>query len=200
MNKVLVLVSLGLLVLACNQPSKVEEDVPKQDNQYTPNINYLGVSVSVAITTKKALGAELKAAMNRGGVEEAVNYCNLNALSLTDSIALRYNATIKRATDKPRNPQNAATAAELEYMEQFRLEIASDGKVNPVIVEKGDSIHFFAPIALEAFCLTCHGTKGKDITDENYAFINAKYPEDKAISYSADDLRGVWHISYPKLK
>ncbi len=199
MKHILTLAFLAIAVLACNQHAEKEQEIREQHEEHTPKINYLGVSVNVAIETKKALGGELKAAMQRGGVEEAVGYCNVNALPLTDSIANRYNATIKRATDKPRNPANAVTAVEKKYMEQFRAEIAQEGKVNPVVTEIGDSVHFFAPIAIEAFCLTCHGVKGDVLTEENYAIIQSKYPEDKAINYQADDLRGVWHISYPKL-
>ncbi len=199
MKKLIILSLVGLAVLACNRHAEKEQEIIEQHEKHTPQINYLGVSVNVAIETKKALGGELKAAMKRGGVEEAVNYCNVNALPLTDSIAQRYNATIRRATDKPRNPANKATAMEMKYIEQFRREISQEGKVTPVVAEAGDSVHFFAPIAIESLCLTCHGTKGEALTVENYAIISEKYPEDMAFNYNVDDLRGVWHIAYPKL-
>jgi hypothetical protein len=199
MKKVITLILIGFAVLACNSHAEKEQEVKEQHEKHTPDINYLGVSVNVAIETKKALGSELKAALKRGGVEEAVSYCNVNALPLTDSIAQRYNATIRRATDKPRNPANKATAMEMRWIEQFKTEIAHEGKVNASVTEVGDSVHFFAPIAIEALCLTCHGTLGEELTVDNYTYISDKYPDDKAINYSLDDLRGVWHISYPKL-
>jgi hypothetical protein len=199
MKKLITLAIIGLAVLACNEHDRKKEEVREQHERHTPQINYLGVSVNMARETKKALGGALKAALQRGGVQEAVGYCNVNALPLTDSIAQRYNATIKRATDKPRNPENALTALERLYMEQFRKEIAHEGKVNAVVTEVRDSVHFFAPIALEGLCLTCHGTLGKELTIDNYSYITAKYPEDKAINYAVDDLRGVLHIAYPKL-
>lgn len=199
MKKLVTMAFIGLAALACNRQAEKEQEVIEQQEKHSPKINYLAVSVNVAKETKKGLGGELKAAMKRGGVAEAVNYCNVNALPLTDSIAQRYNATIRRATDKPRNPANKATTLEMRWIEQFKNEIAHEGKVNAAVTEVGDSVHFFAPIAIDAFCLTCHGTVGKELTVDNYTYVTDKYPEDKAINYNVDDLRGVWHISYPKL-
>jgi hypothetical protein len=39
---------------------------------------------------------------------------------------------------------------------------------------------------------------GETLTVENQAIIAAKYPEDKATGYQAGDLRGLWHITFPK--
>lgn len=46
---------------------------------------YLVKGKEIASATFKALSSELKAAMGRGGVEEAIQYCNISALPITDS-------------------------------------------------------------------------------------------------------------------
>jgi hypothetical protein len=46
-------------------------------------------------------------------------------------------------------------------------------------------------------CLNCHGEPGQDITAETLRAINTHYPEDKAIGYRANQLRGIWVVEMP---
>lgn len=179
---------------SCSQPKEQKEvEQPLQ-----PTINYEGVSLVVMEETKKTLGGELKAAMERGGVSEAVDYCNVHALLLTDSIGKRYAATVKRVTDKPRNAANAATEAELKQLEQWRSLIAAGDQRVVTAEETEEARNFYMPIKIEALCLNCHGIPGETLTPENQALIAAKYPNDMATGYQLGELRGLWHISFKK--
>lgn len=193
-NKILVLAALAFFV-ACNSPEQKEE---AKETTMQPNINYEGVSIVIMEDAKKALSGELKAAMERGGVAEAVGYCNLNATGISESVGQKYNATIKRVTDKPRNPANAANAQELAQMEKWRGILASNTGQVITSEETSTERHFYMPIRIDAFCTTCHGIPGETLTTDNQAIIAAKYPEDKATGYSAGDLRGLWHITFAK--
>ena len=193
-RSIIVLSTVILLLASCNQ------QVTEQENQQTlePTINYEGVSLVVMEEAKKTLGGELKAAMERGGVEEAINYCNLHALAITDSVGKRYTATIKRVTDKPRNPENAANTEELAQIAHWRKLIeAGENKV--VTSEETDEVrNFYIPIKIDALCLNCHGVAGESLAIENRDIILGKYPNDKATGYQLGDLRGLWHISFNK--
>jgi hypothetical protein len=195
MNKMYWVISALVVFTACNQPEQ-KEDTNETTTQ--PNINYEGVSVVIMEDAKKTLGGELKAAMERGGVAEAVNYCNLNASGISETVGKKYNATIKRVTDKPRNPANAAIAQELAQLENWRGILAANTGQVVTKEETETERHFYMPIKIDAFCTSCHGVVGETLTVENQAIIAAKYPEDKATGYQAGDLRGLWHITFPK--
>jgi len=195
MNKMYWVISALAVFTACNQPEQ-KEDANETTPQ--PNINYEGVSVVIMEDAKKTLGGELKAAMERGGVAEAVNYCNLNASGISETVGKKYNATIKRVTDKPRNPANAANAQELAQLRNWRGILAANTGQVVTAEETTTERHFYMPIKIDAFCTTCHGVVGETLTLENRAIIAAKYPEDKATGYQAGDLRGLWHITFPK--
>src|SRR5690606_41827490 len=46
-------------------------------------------------------------AIQKGGIDYAVEFCNIQAIPLTDSIAEDLNVYIQRLSDKNRNPANA---------------------------------------------------------------------------------------------
>jgi len=47
-------------------------------------------------------------------------------------------------------------------------------------------------------CLQCHGEVGKQVTEETYKTIKLKYPNDLAIGYDVNQVRGIWHIEFQK--
>ncbi len=195
MNKIYWVISALAVFVACNQPEQSEE---VNETTPQPTIQYEGVSVVIMEDAKKSLGAELKAAMERGGIAEAVSYCNLNATGISDSVGKKYNASIKRVTDKPRNQANAANAQELAQLKNWRSILAANTGQVVTQEETETARHFYMPIKIDAFCTPCHGVVGETLTVENQAIIAAKYPEDKATGYQAGDLRGLWHITFPK--
>ena len=47
-------------------------------------------------------------------------------------------------------------------------------------------------------CLQCHGKPDKDILPNTLTKIGSLYPEDKAIGYGVDELRGIWVVEMDK--
>lgn len=184
---------LGLTLFACeNSGKKVNgktgETIVKSDAEY------INDGKIIAETTFKVLSSNLQQAMAEGGVENALTYCNVNAMSLTDSLSKHYNVTIKRVSDKTRNPLNSPTANEQKIIDDY---LANAENRKPVL-EKGDNYMrtFYAPIIAKGLCLSCHGTIGETLVSENNEKIKILYPEDKAVGYSEGDLRGVWSIMF----
>lgn len=188
------LLGLVAVLFSCNQ----QEEKQPLNQPVEQAMDYSSVSLAVMEETKKTLGGELKAAMIRGGIAEAVAYCNVHALPLTDSIGQRYNATVKRVTDKPRNPANAPTQAERKHLDHWRNLIAAGDQRVVTEEESAEAYHYYMPIKIEPLCLNCHGMPGETVTAESQALIAAKYPNDKATGYQVGDLRGLWHISFKK--
>lgn len=145
------------------------------------------------------LSGELKRAMRRGGVSEAVPYCNANALPITEKVATQYGATVRRTSIKNRNPKNAANTHEKLIIEQYEASLAAGKKLKPSITQlpNGNTM-FNAPILLRASCLNCHGTVGKHISASDYQVIKSLYPNDKATGYKVAELRGIWSVVFEK--
>lgn len=149
-----------------------------------------------ALNTKKELGKNLMGAIQKKGTVEAVEFCNVRAYPITDSMATTQNATIKRVSDKPRNPNNRASTKELKIIEQFKEAVATGEDYQPVTeVENGRNTVYY-PIITNSMCLQCHGIPNKTIQPETLTTINDLYPNDKATGYDINQVRGMWAIEF----
>lgn len=157
-------------------------------------VNYLEAGKEIALSTKATLGKNLLSAIKAQGTTQALTFCNERAIHLTDSMANALNASVKRVSDQNRNPENAADADELAYIESAKAEIDQSGKAAPKVFEKGGKMVGYYPIITNAMCLQCHGEAGKDIAGETLTRIAELYPEDKAKGYGENQLRGIWVI------
>jgi cytochrome c553 len=146
-----------------------------------------------AMQTKGLLGKNLMAAVNTGGPESAVAFCNTRAIPLTDSSSnvLR----LQRVSDRPRNPDNTADSLQLVQIKKIRNDL-DQGKTDVYrLVEGEDIVTGYYPITTNAFCLQCHGEKGTDINPATISALEALYPEDLAVGYAANQLRGIWVVT-----
>jgi cytochrome c553 len=153
---------------------------------------------SLALKTKKALGKNLMNALAVGGSAYAVEFCSLNAIAITDSMEeLLGAARIKRVSDLNRNPNNAASANELIVLNQFKKTLALGDKASGDIKRTEEGWRVFHPIITNQMCLQCHGDKLKEINTETLDKVAAKYPQDLAIGYKINELRGMWVVDFP---
>lgn len=155
------------------------------------------IGLEYALETKKVLGKNLMGTIQNKGTLEALIFCNHQALPLTDSMSTKFNAIIKRVSDKNRNPSNKANAEELVYIEKFKKDLKSKKAIKPVALDKGKHIQFYYPIETNSMCLQCHGGKN-DIDSKVSNQILKLYPRDLAIDYQENELRGIWSIIFPK--
>jgi cytochrome c553 len=153
------------------------------------------IGLDYALSTKKVLGKNLMGVIQNKGTLAALEFCNAKAIPLTDSMATKHHATIKRVSDKNRNPNNRANAEELKYIEQFKKELAAKKEIKPVVIEKGNKIQFYYPIETNTMCLQCHG---KQIKPEVKKQILKLYPKDLAVGYTVNQVRGIWSLTFNK--
>ena len=156
---------------------------------------YADIGLEYALGTKKVLGKNLMGAIQKKGTLEALSFCNIQAIPLTDSMSTKFNASIKRVSDKNRNPNNKANTEELQYIAQFKKELAAKKEIKPVVIEKGNKVQFYYPIETNTMCLQCHG---KQIKPEVSKQIMKLYPKDLAIGYNESEVRGIWSITFDK--
>lgn len=191
---ILIPLALSLTLISCNQAPKGGNENSLSEVEKTA---FRDQGKAIAGATFTALSGQLKAAMQEGGVEQAIQYCNLNAAPIVDSLSKAHNAIIGRTTLRERNPQNAPTKEEKSVLEAYRSLAAAGGELKPVIKQlEGQDVAFYAPIRVNAFCLQCHGKVGETLQTEDYAVIQQHYPADKAIDYADGDLRGMWSIRF----
>ena len=143
----------------------------------------------IAEETKKNLVTNLTQKISEKGAENALEFCNVNAIPLTKQLEDQHDVTIKRVSDKNRNPDNAANETERKYIDFFKEQLVLKQKLEA----KFDNGVFYAPITTNSMCLQCHGSE-KDIKPETLAKIKSLYPNDKAIGYQENEMRGLMVI------
>ena len=161
-------------------------------------LSYSEKGLKYALATKSVLGKNLMGTIQKKGTLAALNFCNVQAFPLTDSMSVVYKATIKRVSDKPRNIKNVANTLEKGYINIFKEEAKANKESEPIVVESAENVKFYYPIKTNSMCLQCHGTPTSDIKSTTLAQIDKFYPKDLAIGYSENQVRGIWSITFNK--
>lgn len=194
----ILLVALTLLSVSCINDRKLD-DTKAEVN--TEKLKYSEVSEAVIKATFKDLSTALQGAMKEGGVKKAVDFCEGQAIPITNGVANEMGVTLARVSDKPRNPINAASEYEKELINDYAVQLKSTSE-NIVLAsthrttEGSDSPTIYKPIIIKGLCLNCHGEVGKTLTEENNAFIKQFYPNDMATGYQEGEVRGLWKVVF----
>lgn len=184
MKKIIYVSILALTVISCGDKKKKK----------TSNSDYKKQGLQYAMSTKAVLGKNLIGQLQKNGAVAALSFCNERAYPLTDSMSLNKNAHIKRVSDKYRNPKNKANTLELKHIQTFKNQLKNNKKTTPIVEEKDDKIHFYAPIITNQMCLKCHGSPEPNVLKK----ISELYPNDKAVGYDVNQVRGIWSIVFDK--
>lgn len=162
--------------------------------EYIPKTKTPGeMALGIAMETKELLGKTLQQKLQQNGAENALEFCNLQAIPLTKSMSDKYHISVKRVSDKPRNPANAANKQEKRYIEQYKQQLAKGETPKPLLVKN----ELYVPIVTNSMCLNCHGTPAKELPLQVYQKIKMLYPDDRATGYDANQVRGMFVVSLP---
>jgi hypothetical protein len=179
---------------ADKKPEKVVKNV-----QYVSGadvVTYLRLGKEITDTVGAMLKGNLVAAMQDGGPVNAMQFCNMEAMTLTDVYSVKYNTVVKRVSDKNRNPENAAREKELAVLDDFKKMLDAGEPLSPkVVIDSEGKKNYYAPIFTGGVCLTCHGNP-KNMQPELVSAIDSLYPNDKAKGYAVDELRGIWSVKF----
>lgn len=173
----------------------------KQYHKMGENLEDLPYSergLQYALSTKAVLGKNLMGKIQKEGTLAALKFCHLKAYPLTDSMSVYHNAIIKRVSDKPRNPKNTANLKELNIINSFKNDSKVDKDSDPIVIESSNNVEVYYPIKTNGLCLQCHGSTTADIAPKTMSEILKLYPEDKAVGYTFNQIRGAWKVSFKK--
>ncbi len=197
-----------LIFMSCNNSNEVEEtkvnkvisnpDEKKSISDNTNDLTLLETGKSFAVQTKEVLAKNLLNAINTKGTEHALSFCNEKAYPLTDSMASVLNAQIKRVSDKTRNPKNLANKEESAYIKKSKELLAKGESIKPEMAEINGKLVGYYPILTNKMCLQCHGDPNTEVLTNTLLQIEKLYPNDKAVGYKINELRGIWVVEMNK--
>lgn len=168
-------------------------DSPKEQ------IHYLEQSRATALSFMHALGGTLKSLLDNAETENAIIVCK----QIAPALAADYSKDgwiVKRVSLKPRNKSMGVPDTwERRELESFDRHHQSgeptDDLEMSAIVDEADGLWFryLKAIPTQSMCLQCHG-KPEDIPDGVKAILAREYPDDEAIGYRVDEIRGAISI------
>ncbi|HKL31125.1 MAG TPA: DUF3365 domain-containing protein [Tangfeifania sp.] len=184
----LFLVSIAIISCKSNQNEKIPDEIY---SEYTQKGNEISGKAQGVLLTN------VSSAMQKGGPEYAIEFCNIQASPLIDSLSKANNCTISRVSAKNRNPGNALKNNKEKQLWNVYAARLENGNSSDTLIQNGKNLIYYKPIktAMPA-CLKCHGTPGEDIQPATYATIRELYPNDEATGYSLNEFRGLWKIEF----
>ena len=181
---------IGLLLIQCASKDEVVTPTYSEEELEV----YRESGLETAMTTKAELGSVLIPTVTQKGTVQALEFCNIMAIPLTDNVSMASDRIVYRVSDKPRNPNNQANEQELTYIASAKEKIIAGEVVTPKVFALGDKVIGYYPIMTNQFCLQCHGNPGNEITEETFTAIQEIYPRDKAIGYTDGEIRGIFVV------
>lgn len=141
---------------------------------------------------QSALKGELMAGMKAGGPVGALDICKIEAPKIA-AAHTHSGWSIKRVSDRNRNPQNIADSVEADILNRF-----VEGKATPAAFGhwvKPDSLYqYYAPIVTGKLCLNCHGDAAS-LASGVPEKLKELYPDDRAVGYKEGDIRGLFVVT-----
>ncbi len=190
------LIFINVVFTACENNSSITKTESAND---FPEEIFIDRGKKIAQNAFETLSGNLQKAMQEGGVEHAIKFCNINASDLVQSLNKKHNVEIRRTSLKVRNQNNTPTKKELDQLILYQKQKNEGKELKPTAKKiKNNQVVFYSPIYIKPLCLSCHGKVGDTLLSTNHNLLKSLYPNDKATDYSNGDLRGMWSISFNK--
>lgn len=183
--------TLFLIVFMLNSCVGKEESLKQE---------YLQKGGEIVNLTQFELLKNVSHAIKTGGPAYAIDFCNLRAMQIKDSLSQLNNCQISRIAIKYRNPSDMPkTDTEKDQLYQYQEAGQNGQSVEPKVYLFDDRIEYYKPIFIDkGTCLICHGNPGIQISEETLEKIKLKYPNDLATGFALNDFRGAWKITFQK--
>ncbi|WP_167607008.1 Tll0287-like domain-containing protein [Maribellus sediminis] len=137
--------------------------------------------------------AKVGSAIQQGGPEYAVEFCNLKAGNIVDSLNQVYNCTISRVSEKNRNPENELKD---KIDEDIWRAFSTNNQSDTLLVGKNNFVYYKRINTAMPACLKCHGNPETDITAATKEKLMTLYPNDLAVGYKLNEFRGLWKVEF----
>ena len=132
--------------------------------------------------------------LQHNNLKKALKYCNKEVKQLVSKVNEK-GFSIKRVSLKPRNKNNYPNLYEKEILEKFnKLSLKENKNLilenNKIIKDKNNNkFENKKTILIKEVFLNCHGSNINDYLKKEIQNI---YPDDKAINYKLNDIRGAF--------
>jgi len=188
---------LVILLVISSCGFKDERSVQKEESIKQEFLQKGGEIVNL---TQSELLKNVIHAMKTGGPGYAIDFCNMRAMHLKDSLSRMNNCEIGRIAIKYRNPiDKPKTKTEKDQLNQYQDALQKGDNIKPEVYLFNDRIEYYQPIIIDkGSCLVCHGDPATQITEETLEKIKARYPNDLATGFALNDFRGAWKITFLK--
>ncbi len=178
------------LMFSCKQSTEL-------DDKTRTELIEKGTRISTKLSG--ALQQKLSSEIQENGLVEAIKYCTVHALPLTDSLSNEEHVRISRVSHNNRNPKNTINPDEVELSKKYISQLEQRAPLAPTIVTKDGQHIFYSPIIISMpTCLKCHGKTGSDIDPQVMQVLQEQYPNDKATGFEMGQLRGLFKIEFDK--
>lgn len=190
MKKSVIASSVLSLLLAAAGPALADEAKLLEEAR--------GIATKMPPKLLEVLDAEVK----KSGHAEAMSVCREKAPQMAKAMSEQTGWAIRRVSLKNRNPKAVPDAWEKAVLEDFdRRTVAGEkpsGMEKGEVVADGDKKYYRYMKALptQDLCLNCHGTPDR-IDPAVKAKLKELYPDDKAVGYSAAEIRGAITLRKP---
>jgi len=180
------------------QSSSSEESEATAESAMLSYAEYLKKGKEAAASTQGVLMANIGQAIQNGGAEYAVEFCNVKAMPLVDSLSSAKGVKIGRISARNRNPENKVKSEEdRRAWKYFANSKGVDASKDTVLYNRARNPVYYKPIHIGTeTCLKCHGSRSQDIELVTLEKIDDLYPADNAVNYSLGELRGLWKVEF----
>lgn len=188
------IILIAIIFISCGKETENVTVISKNDA-----FEYYQVADSAATELVKKLGGRLVDAIQNDGVIKAIDVCQKEAYKITDNLTKDFESvvSIKRVSNKYRNPKNAPDKYEKEALAWFENQSTENAKASTfghkITSKKGDIIKYYKPMFVQNKCLLCHGDNNTRMPEVSKR-IEKLYPDDLAIGYKEDDFRGLIRV------
>ena len=171
--------TFSILILMCSCSLKREqapqETAPESESLKT---EYFRKGGEIVDASQAELMKNVAQAMGSGGPGHAVDFCNVHALSIKDSLSALYNCEIRRIAIKYRNPEDRPTSeTEKELLSNYQDAALKRESLKAEVYLLDDRAEYYHPIFIKnQACLLCHGKPGEKISDQTMEMIANHYP------------------------
>lgn len=162
--------------------------------------DFFKLADSSATLLVQTLGGQLTEVFQSDGVIKAIDVCKEEAYEITDRIEdeIGKKVSIKRVSNKYRNPKNAPDKYEIEALAWFKDQLIKNNTLpksygQRIVRKNKEIIRYYKPMVVQTKCLFCHGDAETRLPDVAKR-ITKYYPDDKAIDYQEGDFRGLIRI------
>jgi len=186
----LIIFTLFFLMFQCKQKEisptiqiiEIDENAPKD----------VKTTLNIFDEFFESLKKELTTAIKEKGFASAISVCKIKSPELEKEFTQVSQKKIYRISDRYRNPSHKPTEDEMQVLQYWVNKLKENQPIKPVYYNINQKTKVLKPIKIIGdMCLKCHGDintmdpKVKEI-------IKKEYPEDKAIDYQLNDLRGAF--------